>query len=97
MLNNGKLHHRLNYASTNAKIRSGVGTFKKKELQSKTVSVITTNETNFIDFSKVFKYVLGCNDVLFLDGAISKMYVKTDKISDFENSNFGLILSIIHK
>ncbi len=97
LLNNGKLHPKLNYASSNAKIRSGVGVFKQNELCSKTVFIITSNETNFIDFTEVLKYVIGCNDVLFLDGAISKMYVKTDKISDFENSSFGPIISIIHK
>ncbi len=97
LLNNGKLHPNFNYASSNAKIRSGVGTYKEIELRSKAVFIITSNETNFIDFTEVFKYVLGCNDALFLDGAISRMYVKTDKISDFENSSFGPIISVVHK
>ncbi len=95
LINKGIIHKRFNHASESAKIRSGVGVMGDKDQASKTIFAITTNESNFMDFSEVFKYILCCDDALFLDGAISKMNVKEDK--EWDNSQFGPLISVVKK
>jgi uncharacterized protein YigE (DUF2233 family) len=68
---NGKIHDKFTRASNNKKIRSGVGLLGSK----KVVFIISQTEVNFYDFAELFKDIYNCPNALFLDGAISKMYL----------------------
>lgn len=91
---NGKHHNALNHNSKSKKLRSGVGTLQN----GKIVFAITANGSlvNFHDFASLFKDVFGCDNALFLDGAISKMYLKESRKKEL-SGNFGPIISICSK
>lgn len=93
LLINGKPHPAFSYASSNRKIRSGVGV--NSENPFRTVFLCTETDANFMDFAEVFKYVFGCNNALFLDGAISEMYLKG--INTLPEGKFGPIISVTEK
>ncbi len=94
LLINGKHHPALNHNSKSKKLRSGVGTLQDGRI----VFAITANGSvvNFHDFASLFKDVFGCTNALFLDGAISKMYLKGLRKKDL-SGNFGPIISICRK
>lgn len=93
LLDNGSPHPKFRYTSSNKLIRSGVGIVGGKP--SKAVFAITSNDSNFMDFAEVLKYFFGCENALFLDGTISKMYLKGSK--EIDNSSFGPMISVIEK
>lgn len=84
----GEIHPRFNWGSTSRKIRSGVGIY-----DGLSVFAITRGYSNFYDFATFFTEVFQCDDALFLDGAISKMYHYRISPKD-TGGNFGPILSI---
>ena len=90
---NNKHHPAFNHGSSSKKLRSGVGIMK----DGKVIFIISKNSiTNFHDFGTIFKDVFGCENALFLDGAISKMYTKKyNKAS--KGGNFGPIISVTEK
>lgn len=90
---NGKIHRAFIQGSKNLKIRSGVGVMPSK---SKVVFAITINESNFYDFATFFKDVFQCPNALFLDGAISKMYLSDLHPKELEG-NFGPMISVSKK
>ena len=92
LLINGNIHPKFTQGSTNEKIRSGVG----KINDNKVIFAITINESNFYEFAMFFKEIFGCKDALFLDGAISKMYLK-DVSAQILGGNFGAIISVSKK
>lgn len=92
LLNNGKIHDKFSQGSSNRKIRSGVGQINS----TNSVFIISKDEANFYDFALLFKDVFGCKDALFLDGAISMMYLK-DIDSNSLGGQFGPIISITTK
>jgi uncharacterized protein YigE (DUF2233 family) len=67
--------------SANTNIRNGVGITTKWK-RPLVVMVISDTKVNFYEFAFLFKSVLGCENALYLDGAISKMYVKGEKNRD---------------
>lgn len=88
---NGVMHHRFNWGSTSRKLRSGVGIY-----EGMSVFAITRGRSNFHDFTSLFTEVFECENALFLDGAISKMY--DPKLSPKElGGNFGPIISVSSK
>jgi uncharacterized protein YigE (DUF2233 family) len=87
---NGDINPNFKKGSTNVNIRSGVGYMSS----SKVVFIISNEEINFYDFAKVFKDCFGCTDALYLDGAISQMYLP--EIGRYDSGgNFGGIIGII--
>jgi uncharacterized protein YigE (DUF2233 family) len=86
----GKIHRSFLYGSTNSKIRSGVGIISGT---NKIVFAITMNGTNFYDFALFFRDVFHCDDALFLDGAISQMYLP-DLNPKALGGNFGPMISV---
>ncbi len=90
---NGKIHRAFIQESKNLKIRSGVGVMPSK---TKVVFAITLNESNFFDFATFFKDVFQCQNALFLDGAISKMYLSDLHPKELEG-NFGPMISVSKK
>ncbi len=91
LLINGKLHDKFVKGSKNEKIRSGVGIINDK----KVIFAITINKSNFYEFATFFKDVFNCNDALFLDGAISQMYLKN--INPITGGHFGPMISVSKK
>lgn len=71
LLHNGKINSNFKEGSTNVNIRNGVGMSKKGNL----LFVISNEKVNFYDFAMLFKEVLGCDNALYLDGAISEAYI----------------------
>ena len=93
LLINGDHHPALNHNSSSDKLRSGVGIMEN----GKVIFIISNSSiTNFHDFSTIFKELFGCENALFLDGTISKMYMK-DKNPNELDGNFGPIISITKK
>lgn len=89
---NDEHHPAFNHGSKSKKLRSGVGIMKDGRI----VFIISKNSiTNFHDFATIFKDIYGCENALFLDGVISKMYIKG--INYEKGGNFGPIISISNK
>lgn len=92
LVNNGEIHAVFKAGSQNRKIRSGVGVMDGK----KTMFAISLDEANFYDFAILFRDVLDCKDALFLDGAISLMYLK-DIAPNTLGGQFGPLISVTEK
>lgn len=87
---NGKIHDKFMHQSNNLHLRSGVGIMTNGNI----VFIISqSNKTNFHDFGSIFKDVFGCKNALYLDGAISKMYLPKLRPHDL-SGNFGVIISV---
>ncbi|MCO6463844.1 MAG: phosphodiester glycosidase family protein [Saprospiraceae bacterium] len=87
-----KIHSSFKERSLNKKIRSGVGIID----DNRTVFAISLGEVNFYDFALLFKDIFGCHDALYLDGAISKMYLNDIDPNEI-GGQFGALISIIEK
>jgi uncharacterized protein YigE (DUF2233 family) len=92
LLINGRVHQDFTYHSSNKKIRNGIGIIEKNKI----VICISIDEVNFYDFALLFKEVFGCKDAMFLDGAISRMYLN-DLNPKEKGGQFGPIISISSK
>jgi uncharacterized protein YigE (DUF2233 family) len=75
----GKIHPRFNPKSDNLNIRSGVGIVNSREV----VFAISDNLVSFYEFATFFRDQLHCQNALFLDGTISRMFIA-------ENSRYAL-------
>ncbi|MEM8908310.1 MAG: phosphodiester glycosidase family protein [Bacteroidota bacterium] len=71
LMQNGDIHPALRQGSKNLRLRSGVGILSSQQA----VFVISQKPVNFYDFTDVFHQHYGCQDILYLDGVISEMYV----------------------
>jgi tellurium resistance protein TerD len=63
---------------------------------AKIVFAVTQDGSNFYDFGLFFKDIFKCKNALFLDGAISLMYLKNKKMPT-KGGNFGPIISVSKK
>jgi len=86
---NNKWHPKINRASANKKIRSGVGIINSR----KVVFAISIDPVNFYDFATFFRNLYGCSNALYLDGAISKMYLLGLNPSE-RGGDFGPIITV---
>lgn len=68
---NGELHPRFRADSTSFKRRNGVGV---DEETGKLYFVLSDGWVNFYSFGVLFRDHLGCENALFLDGSISRLY-----------------------
>jgi uncharacterized protein YigE (DUF2233 family) len=85
----GQVHPKFTPGSTNTNIRSGVGINKEGDV----VFAISDRPVNFHDFATLFRDALGCNDALYLDGAISQMYLPHSRRQDL-GGDFGAIVAV---
>lgn len=87
----GKINTFFIKKSENRKIRNGVGINKKGDV----FFAISDKEVTFFEFSTFFIEQLNCIQALYLDGEISKIYIR-DKIKkdNLSNMKFGPIISI---
>jgi len=92
LLIDGAYHPAFKKGSQNVNIRNGVGvTADGKRL----IFAISEDPTNFYDFALLFKH-FGCVDALYLDGAISRVYMPEKGRKDL-NGSFASIITLIQK
>jgi uncharacterized protein YigE (DUF2233 family) len=66
----GAIHPRFLPASDSLKIRNGVGIRDANTV----VFALSEDRVNFYEFATLFRDALGCDDALFLDGSLSRLY-----------------------
>jgi uncharacterized protein YigE (DUF2233 family) len=93
LLIDGKVHPKFNEASSNKYIRNGVGIFNNNS--KKVIFAISQKEVNFYDFASFFYEVMKCDDALYLDGFVSRMYTKDGRKN--LNGNFTTMISATKK
>lgn len=83
-------HPKFNKNSPNNYIRSGVGVTDDQKI----IFIISQEVVNFYTFASIF-LEKGCKNALYLDGAISDMYIKGRKkdISNF-STRFGPVIGV---
>lgn len=85
----GQIHPKFRKGSPNTNIRSGVGILP----DGKVIFMISDRPVNFFDFATLFRDGLGCTQALYLDGAISQMYLPASRRQDL-GGDFGPILAV---
>jgi uncharacterized protein YigE (DUF2233 family) len=86
---NGSVNSNFKQGSANSYIRSGVGITGDGNV----VFAISEEPVNFYDFAVLFRDVLKCSKALYLDGAISKMYLPALNRYDADGS-FGAMIAV---
>ncbi len=89
LLQDGKIHPGFNPRSRHRFVRNGVGLLKNEQL----VFVISRQPVNFYQFAEVFRDYFGCEQALFLDGGISKMYLPALQRHDLEG-DFAVVIAL---
>ncbi|MEO1653434.1 MAG: phosphodiester glycosidase family protein [Bacteroidota bacterium] len=89
LVRNSQINPKFRPPSKSKYIRNGVGIIEGQQV----VFVISNQPVNFYDFARVFKAVFRCKNALYLDGAISKMYIPPLKRYELEG-DFGIIIGI---
>jgi uncharacterized protein YigE (DUF2233 family) len=88
LLTDGVINPNFTRGSQNVNIRNGVGILPG----NKVVFAISKQLVNFYDFAEYFKN-LGCTNALYLDGAVSAMYLPEKKWEQL-TGNFGVMIAI---
>lgn len=87
LLYKGHIHPKLTKGSKNLHIRNGVGILP----DGKILFAMSKEKINFYDFATFFKQN-GCQDALYLDGFVSKMYLPS-KNWEQQGGHFGVIIA----
>ncbi|MEM1321554.1 MAG: phosphodiester glycosidase family protein [Bacteroidota bacterium] len=90
LLLNDTIHPAFRAGSANTYIRSGVGILSSQKI----VLAISVAPVNFFDFAMLFKEYFGCSDALYLDGAISEMFLPALNRMEM-NGKFGPFIGIV--
>jgi len=88
---NGKMHPKFIKGSFNLHVRNGVGILP----DGKVLFAISKYPISFYDFAKFFQDN-ACKNALYLDGAISDIYLPPDR-TGYSNSIFGVIIGEVKK
>ena len=86
---NGVLHPAFREESVNRHFRNGVGVTR----DGKAVFAISQGLVTFHEFATLFRDVLGCDNALYLDGALSAVYAP-DQGQNFLGGDFVGILAV---
>jgi uncharacterized protein YigE (DUF2233 family) len=86
---NGIIHQAFKQGSFNLNIRNGVGILP----DGKILFAISKREINFYDFAHFFKNQ-GCQNALYLDGFVSRMYLPEKKWEQLDG-NFGVMIGVV--
>jgi uncharacterized protein YigE (DUF2233 family) len=93
LVTEGKINPIFNPESKNLNLRSGVGILP----DGKIIFLISKEENStFYEFASIFKEKFHCKNALYLDGSISKMYLKNFR-PDEKDGNFGVMISVSEK
>ena len=79
--------------SQNYRLRSGVGMIDEQTV----VFIISRDEVNFYNFSRLFEDIFGCKKALFLDGTVSRMYCPELGRTSTRATDFGSIIGVYSK
>lgn len=94
---NGNIHPAFKYRSTNLNIRNGVGIIKSSN-RTGAVFLISEEPVNLYEFALAFQGLFQCDQALYLDGAISKMFVnETSNVLGTLGGELGPVISIHEK
>ena len=88
----GKITKNFNIRSTNKLIRNGIGVMKNSQ-NNISFCVISETPTTFYELASFFKNVLNCDNAMYLDGTVSRLYTYnkvTKKIDKSSNDSQGL-------
>jgi len=85
----GRINSLFKKNSINKYIRSGVGINVRGDI----CFAISNEPVNFYSFAMLFKEMLNCDNALYLDGAISEMYIP--KFRENSENNFSVIIGIV--
>lgn len=85
----GELHQKFNEGSKSKYIRNGVGIIDSQHI----VFAISNQPINFYDFALFFKDNLKATNALYLDGAISRMFIKDADRLD-RGGRFGCMIGV---
>lgn len=90
LLMDGVVNSELRPESTNKLVRNAVGV----SADGKTVSlVISEGNVRFYDLATLFRDQLGCDDALYLDGVVSKLWTSGNLPSD----PYGVVIAVTRK
>ncbi len=92
LLINGKINRQLKKSSDSLYTRNGVCVTAKKQLYFVANDGLFSSPSNLYYFAKAMQK-LGCKNGLYLDGSISKLYVKSDNTT-FHFGHFVGILTV---
>ena len=84
----GNIHPEFKEGSTFVHIRNGVGVLP----DGKVIMAISKKEVTLYDFAKFFKEK-GCQNALYLDGFVSRMYCPEKGMNQLEG-NFGVMIGV---
>lgn len=87
---NGEINKKFDADSKHLNIRNGVGVTK----DGKVYFIISNQPLTLHDFASFFKDGLQCHNALYLDGAISKMYLPDLNRMQLDG-NFGAIIGVV--
>lgn len=90
LLIDGEIHPSLTRGSSNRLIRNGVGILPNGEV----IFAISSTQINFYDFATFF-LDLGCQQALYLDGVVSRMYLPSQGIKQLDGTFAVIIAEII--
>jgi len=85
----GKIHSGLTKGSDNLNVRNGVGVLP----DGKALFVMSTEQVNFYDLALFFKNQ-GCQNALFLDGAVSRTYLPKEGYTA-NGLRFGVMIAVV--
>ncbi|SDK25937.1 Uncharacterized protein YigE, DUF2233 family [Catalinimonas alkaloidigena] len=88
LLMDGEYHPALKKGSTNLHIRNGVGILP----DGRVVFALSKTEINFYDLASFFKD-LGCEQALYLDGFVSRMYLPEKDWRQLDG-DFGVMIGV---
>lgn len=86
LLYEGEINPKFSRTSVNYNLRNGVGIMPNGQV----VMVLAENITLY-NFASIFKEKFQCQNALYLDGAISQMYIENEDRKDL-GGNFGVII-----
>ncbi len=86
----GVINDKFNINSNSKYIRNGVGIVDDEHV----VFIISNRRVSLYDFASVFKDHFNCKNALYLDGAISQMYLPELERLAISKSNFGPIIGV---
>lgn len=90
LLIEGKVHSAFTKGSKNLNIRNGIGVLPNGDI----VFSMSKEKVNFYDFAMHFKK-MGCQNALYLDGFVSKMYYPEKELKGSFKDKFGVMIAVV--
>ena len=99
LIYNGKMNSQFKKGSSNLNIRNAIGV--SAAYPKKVFMAISDDKVNFYDIAFLFKYVFKCDNALYLDGVVSKLFFNNPKsqkqVTPDDTQSLGPILSVSKK